>query len=170
MAAASIRIGCGAGYQGDRVRPALELVCEVGLDYLFLECLAERTLAIAHGRLAAGGPGFDPRLPQWLGTLLPACAARGTKLVCNLGAADPRGGAAVAARVAGALGLRSLAVVGVGEAVGDQVLGGGRARYAYLGADAVQAALDAGADVVVAGRVADPSLVVGCCAHARHAV
>ena len=39
MAARDIRIGSGAGYQGDRVLPALELVCEVQLDFLFLECL-----------------------------------------------------------------------------------------------------------------------------------
>ena len=39
-----LRIGCGAGYQGDRVRPAAELLGGVKLDYLFLECLAERTL------------------------------------------------------------------------------------------------------------------------------
>lgn len=160
-----VRIGVGAGYQGDRVLPALELLCEVQLDYLFLECLAERTLAIAHARREGGGVGYDPRLPQWLGTLLPVCAARGTKLVCNLGAADPGGGAAAAAAVVGALGL-DLAVVGVGEPVGDQVLGGGRSRYAYLGADAIASALRAGADVVIAGRVADPSLVVGCVAHA----
>ena len=68
-----LRIGCGAGYQGDRVLPAAELIgaANPSLDYLFLECLAERTLAIAHARMAAGGPGYDPRLPQWLATLLP---------------------------------------------------------------------------------------------------
>ena len=160
----AVRIGAGAGYQGDRVRPALELLCEVQLDYIVLECLAERTLALAHARMAGGGAGYDPRLPQWLGTLLPACAARGVKLVCNLGAADPAGGARVAAAVAGQLNL-ALTVVGVGEAPAAQARLDG-AVYAYLGADAVARALRAGADVVVAGRVADPSLFVGCVAHA----
>ncbi|KAK7242650.1 AtuA-like protein [Aureococcus anophagefferens] len=160
----TVRIGAGAGYQGDRVRPALELLCEVRLDYIVLECLAERTLALAHARMAGGGSGYDPRLPQWLGTLLPACAARGTKLICNLGAADPAGGARVAAAVAGQLNL-DLTVVGVGEAPAAQARPNG-AVYAYLGADAVARALRAGADVVVAGRVADPSLFVGCVAHA----
>ncbi|MEU4929627.1 acyclic terpene utilization AtuA family protein [Streptomyces yokosukanensis] len=41
------------------------------------------------------------------------------------------------------------------------------AAHAYLGADAVRAALDTGADVVITGRVADPSLFVGCVAHHR---
>ena len=52
------RIGCGAGYQGDRIAPAVELLETASLDYMFLECLAERTLAIAHRRMAAGGPGY----------------------------------------------------------------------------------------------------------------
>lgn len=43
-----IRIGCGAGFAGDRPLRALELMlsCEVPLDYLVLECLAERTLSL----------------------------------------------------------------------------------------------------------------------------
>ncbi|KAH8067588.1 acyclic terpene utilization family protein AtuA [Aureococcus anophagefferens] len=114
--------------------------------------------------MAGGGSGYDPRLPQWLGTLLPACAARGTKLICNLGAADPAGGARVAAAVAGQLNL-DLTVVGVGEAPAAQARPNG-AVYAYLGADAVARALRAGADVVVARPRRGPSLFVGCVAHA----
>ena len=167
-----LRIGCGAGYQGDRVRPAAELLGAVpNLDYLFLECLAERTLAIAHSRMAnKTGPGYDPRLPQWLATLLPICAKSGCKLVANLGAADPKSGAAMAAMVVGQLRLRHhatglpLKVVGVGETVEAQRRAVG-AAYTYLGADAVVAALEAGADVVITGRVADPSLLVGCVAY-----
>ena len=160
-----VRIGCGAGYAGDRVLPAASLVACAGLDYLFLECLAERTLAIAHERMTQGGVGYDPRLPQWMATLLPLCARHSCKLVANLGAADPRKGAAAAAYVAGQLGL-SLKVVGVGEPPKQQRQRGGGAAYTYLGADAVQRALAKGADVVITGRVADPSLVVGIAAHA----
>ncbi|KAH8098232.1 acyclic terpene utilization family protein AtuA [Aureococcus anophagefferens] len=157
----TVRIGAGAGYQGDRVRPALELLCEVRLDYIVLECLAERTLALAHARMAGGGSGYDPRLPQWLGTLLPACAARGTKLICNLGAADPAGGARVAAAVAGQLNL-DLTVVGVGEAPAAQARPNG-AVYAYSAR--TPSPRCEGRDAVVAGA-ADPSLFVGCVAHA----
>ena len=162
-----IRIGCGAGYAGDRILPAAALVPCAGLDYLFLECLAERTLAIAHARMARGEPGYDPRIREWMATLLPLCARHSCKLIANLGAADPEGGAAAAAFVAGQLGL-SLKVVGIGEPPSQQR--GSRASdgasYTYLGADAVQRALGAGADVVITGRVADPSLVVGVAAHA----
>ena len=43
----TIRIGCGAGYSGDRIEPAVELAERGELDYLVFECLAERTIAIA---------------------------------------------------------------------------------------------------------------------------
>ena len=41
-----IRIGSGAGYAGDRIEPAVELMEKGDLDYIIFECLAERTVAI----------------------------------------------------------------------------------------------------------------------------
>lgn len=38
-----IRIGSGAGYAGDRIEPAVELMEKGNLDYIIFECLAERT-------------------------------------------------------------------------------------------------------------------------------
>ena len=73
--ATAVRIGSGAGYQGDRVAPALELLSEVQLDYIVLECLAERTLALAHARMDSGGVGYDPRLPQ----CDPCCSVRAAR-------------------------------------------------------------------------------------------
>ena len=43
----TVRLGAGAGYSGDRVEPALELVEQGEIDYLVFECLAERTIALA---------------------------------------------------------------------------------------------------------------------------
>ena len=40
-----IRIGCGAGFSGDRIEPAVLLAERGALDYLVLECLAERMCA-----------------------------------------------------------------------------------------------------------------------------
>lgn len=53
-----VRVGCGAGYQGDRVPPAVQLLKEGNLDYLILECLAERTLADSIERMRSGGKGM----------------------------------------------------------------------------------------------------------------
>ena len=55
-----IRIGCGAGFSGDRFEPALILTEQGDLDYLVLECLAERTIALAQKRkLQDPNSGYD---------------------------------------------------------------------------------------------------------------
>lgn len=45
MPPAKIRIGCGAGFSDDRIPPGVEIVEKGDLDYLAMECLAERTIA-----------------------------------------------------------------------------------------------------------------------------
>ncbi|HET6607905.1 MAG TPA: acyclic terpene utilization AtuA family protein, partial [Rhodopila sp.] len=45
MAKDKIRIGCGAGFADDRIPPGVEIVEKGELDYLAMECLAERTIA-----------------------------------------------------------------------------------------------------------------------------
>ena len=45
-----LRIGCGAGFSGDRLEPAVVLAARGEIDYLVLECLAERTIALAQLR------------------------------------------------------------------------------------------------------------------------
>ncbi|KAL9258615.1 hypothetical protein AKJ16_DCAP17353 [Drosera capensis] len=58
-----VLIGCGAGFGGDRPIAALKLLDGVeGLDYIVLECLAERTLADRWRDVGDGGVGFDPRM------------------------------------------------------------------------------------------------------------
>lgn len=57
-----VRIGCGAGFAGDRPIAALRLLKQVPhLQYLVLECLAERTLTSRYEAMVAGGKGYDPR-------------------------------------------------------------------------------------------------------------
>ncbi|RZM26162.1 MAG: acyclic terpene utilization AtuA family protein, partial [Sphingomonas sp.] len=63
MTGRTIRIGAGAGFSGDRIEPALELVEHGALDYLAFECLAERTIALAQAaRRTNPDAGFDPLL------------------------------------------------------------------------------------------------------------
>ncbi|MGW6795311.1 acyclic terpene utilization AtuA family protein [Streptomyces chartreusis] len=182
-AATSTRIACGAGFAGDRFEPALDLLERGNLDYLVLECLAERTIAAGALRLLTDPQGgYDPFLERRLAPLLPVVASSGVKLVTNLGAADPAAGGEAAARLARRLGLDLAIAVVTGDEVsasldiGRPALEDGRplaehgrlvSAHAYLGADAVKTALDAGADVVITGRVADPSLFLGSLAHHR---
>ena len=169
----TVRIGAGAGYAGDRIEPAVELARDGDLDYLGFECLGERTLALAQGRLARGEPGYDPLLRERMRRVLPHCADSGTTVVTNMGAADPEGAAAATVEVAEESGLdldvASVAGSDVRDALDEVHEGtydGGRvsaiervvAADAYLGVEGVVAALDAGADVVLTDRVADTSL------------
>lgn len=57
-----VYIGCGAGFGGDRPMAALKLLQSVKqLNYLVLECLAERTLADRFQTMSVGGDGYDSR-------------------------------------------------------------------------------------------------------------
>jgi Acyclic terpene utilisation family protein AtuA len=180
----AIRIGCGAGYSGDRIEPAIELATRGDLGYLVFECLAERTIAIAQkARAADPDAGYDPLLVDRMTAVLPACMERGVTILTNMGAANPLAAARVTCRVARDLGLRGLKVAAV---MGDDVLDIVRAgsypiletgepvdslgarlvsANAYLGAESLMPALAAGANVVISGRVADPSLFVAPLAH-----
>jgi hypothetical protein len=173
----NIRIGCGAGYSGDRIDPAVELAKKGSLSYLVFECLAERTIALAQKALRVDpGAGFDPLLEERMLAVLPLCARNRIRIVTNMGAANPVAAMAKTRQVAQALGLRGLRIAAV---TGDDVLSIVRdgdfffmenglpvqsladrliSANAYLGAEPIVAALAAGADVVLTGRVADPSL------------
>ena len=177
----SIRIGCGAGYAGDRWEPALECVERGDIDYLVYETLAERTIALGQlEKLRDPARGYNPMLEARLALVLKPALARGVRIVSNMGAANPRAAGAAVLRVARELGIPKLKVaIVLGDDVTELVRGidaplmeNGEpldtikavmvSANAYLGADAVAAGLATGAEVVITGRVADPSLFVGC--------
>ena len=173
----TVRIGSGAGYSGDRIEPALELAEKGDIQYLVFECLGERTVALAQqARMANPQNGYDPLLEERMRAVLPACAAKGIKIVTNMGAANPEAAARRTAEIAKSLGLRGLKVAAV---IGDDVLDACKAHdlptmefegsigefgnrllsaNAYLGAAPMAEALKGGADVVITGRASDPAL------------
>jgi hypothetical protein len=178
------RLGTGAGFSADRLDPAVDLVAQGRLDAIVFECIGERTLAFGHrDRMAHPGAGYNPLLERRLRAMLPLCLEHRTRLITNMGVANPRGAALKAAGVARDLGLRGLRIAAlegddVGALIGpDTPLADsgmtvrelGRPMVganAYLGADAILPALEAGADVVITGRVADPSLFLAPLRHA----
>ena len=86
----TIRIGSGAGYSGDRIEPAVELAEKGDIHYLVFECLGERTVALAQqARMKDPESGYDPLLEERMRAVLPICAAKGIKIVTNMGAANP---------------------------------------------------------------------------------
>lgn len=175
---AVVRIGAGAGFSGDRIEPAVELAERGRLDYLVFECLAERTIALAQkARLEDANLGYDPLLVERLTAVLPACVKNGVKIISNMGAANPVAAARKAAEVARALGFKGLRVAAVyGDDITSLLLAEGPNTFpgealapevtreslisanAYLGSAPIREALTAGADIVITGRVADPSL------------
>ena len=180
----ALRIGAGAGFSGDRIEPAVELAERAGLDYLVFECLAERTVALAQlERARDPSRGFDPLLERRMRAVLPAARANGTRVLTNMGAANPAAAAERVREVARELGLGGLRVAAVeGDDVLDAVAGtdatleiagvpvaslGGRliSANAYTGAGPLVEALAAGADVVVAGRASDPALFLAPLVH-----
>jgi len=115
-----VRIGCGAGFSGDRIEPAVALAEKGQLDYLVFECLAERTIAMAvRTRLKHEEGGYDPLLAERLEAVLPAAVRNGVRIVSNMGAANPVAAARRAAEIARKLGLGPLRIAAVS---GDDVL------------------------------------------------
>ncbi|WP_460864328.1 acyclic terpene utilization AtuA family protein [Rhodococcus aerolatus] len=179
-----LRVAGFSGYLGDRATALAEAVAGDPVDVLVGDYLAEVTLAALVGRTrAAGGAGYVPTFLAQLRPHLGVLAQRGTKVVVNAGGLDPAGMAVAVRELAEQAG----APLRVAHVEGDDLLarlpelhaqGHGMenldtgaplkdwdhtpvAANAYLGGFGIAAALAAGADVVVCGRVTDASLVVG---------
>src|SRR3954452_9662982 len=117
--AGPVRIGAGAGFAGDRLDPAEVLAARGDLDALVFECLAERTIALAHRarRAGRGDRGYDGRVLRRLERVLPLLPAPAL-VVTNAGAADPRSAAAASLELLRGLDLTDRPVA---AATGDDV-------------------------------------------------
>jgi hypothetical protein len=180
-----MRVGVGAGTSDDRIFPAIELARYGELDYLVFECLAERTIARENlTRQKDPEKGYTPRLLERMEVVLPDCRRHGTRIVTNMGAANPPAAARALRKLGKELGLGELpCAVVLGDDVSELVRGMPELHLlesgeplesilprmasanAYLGADLIAEALGTGAEVVLTGRVGDPSLFLGCAMH-----
>jgi len=187
IASPPLLIGCAAGFSGDRTDAAGPVVDTLiarlasgpagQRAFLIFETLAERTLALAQLRRRDNpDAGYEPLLDAMLRPVLARCLAHDIRIVSNFGAANPRAAARHIARMARELGAAAprIAVVEGDDLSGSEyrprlheTLGAQMeglrivSANAYIGAEPIAAALDAGAEIVVCGRVADPSLTVG---------
>jgi hypothetical protein len=186
----TLRIGNGAGFLGDNLDAPRLLVAAAELDYLTLEYLAELTMSIlARAREKDPGAGYARDFIDVLRSLAPALARQPRlRIVTNAGGVNPPACARAAAEVLVAAGLEGTQI---GVVSGDDLLprlgeltsrgcqfahfdsgklldnhaGQLVAINAYLGAEPIARALDNGARIVIAGRVADASLTVGPAVH-----
>jgi hypothetical protein len=177
----TLAVGCGAGFSGDRcdaAQPVVRTLIERGGPAaLIFENLAERTLAHQQlARRADASRGYEPLLLDYLRPVLADCLRHGIAIVGNFGAANPQGAARAIQGLATELGLPAPRIGIVegddlsdprGRALVRAQLGQDfdEARFvcanAYQGAFEIAQALRAGAQVVVTGRVVDPSLTLG---------
>jgi hypothetical protein len=165
-----LRVGNASGFYGDRLSAVQEMLEGGELDVLTGDYLAELTMLIlGRDQLKDAGLGYAKTFLTQMRDQLALARSRGVAVVANAGGLNPAGLAAALhevdprARVAHIEGddLRGRAdELGLGGgAYGDPLT-----VNAYLGCWGIAAALDAGADVVVTGRVTDASLVVGAAA------
>ena len=87
----TIRIGSGAGYGGDRIEPAIDLMERGNLDYIIFECLAERTIALAQlEKLSQPERGYNPLFEYRMEKILAALKKHPVRVITNMGAASIR--------------------------------------------------------------------------------
>lgn len=175
-----IRIGSGAGYAGDRIEPAIELMKKGNLDYIIFECLAERTIALGQQqKLKDSSKGYNELLEYRMQHIIPLCKENKIKVITNMGSANPVAATKVVKKMAEELGIKGLKIAAVLgddifsnidkymdykiletgenlESIKSQIV----SANAYIGTEGIVEALKNGADIVITGRVADPSLTL----------
>lgn len=177
-----IRIGCGAGFSGDRLDPSVILVEKGELDFLVLECLAERTIALAQKRkLQNPLLGYDPLLERRLDILLEPLRRKNVRLITNMGAANPIAAASKVIDIARQKGIAVKVAAVSGDDIFDRITPDEKtletglplsdagqivSANAYLGAEGILEALRSDANIIITGRVADPSLFLAPMIHA----
>jgi hypothetical protein len=162
-----IRIGNCSGFYGDRLSAMREMLEGAatggqGLDVLTGDYLAELTMLIlGKDQLKDPSLGFARTFVRQVEDCVGLALERGVKIVANAGGLNPAGLADKVREVARGLGLDPQVAHVEGDDVRHLALADALTANAYLGGFGIAAALSAGADVVVTGRVTDASLVVG---------
>jgi hypothetical protein len=184
-APAPLRVANCSGFLGDRLAAAYEMVTGGPVDVLTGDWLAELTMGLLVRQRERSHTGYARPFLTQLEQVLGTCLDLGIRVVANAGGVDPAGCAEAVLALAERLGL----AVRVAYVTGDDVTARFRElraagwpaphldtgepldvlgvaaepglASAYLGCWGIAEALDAGADVVVTGRVSDASVVVG---------
>lgn len=185
----TVRIAGAQGFYGDSPMAAMNIAMEKGADYLMHDALAELTLSILQkDRQQDPTLGYARDIELMARTLYPAAFMNGIKIVTNSGGLNP---VSAAQKVAAILAKQGVKGIKIATITGDDLY----ARLAelqqsglqlehldngaplssskkqpthanvYIGAKSVKDALDAGANLILAGRVADPCLTLGILAH-----
>src|ERR1700722_18822638 len=166
----TVRIGCGSAYADDDVDLAVNMIKYGRVTYLAMDSLAERTLSLAQLRRQQDpAAGFDERLAEIARRVVPEAAARGGRIIGNMGAANPEMAGEVLADAIRAQGGTGKVAVITGDDVMSDVRRDARviaetgtrssarpgemiSASAYIVCQSIVTALGEGAAVVVGGR------------------
>lgn len=181
----TVRIGGACGFWGDSSLGAHQLVNTPGMQYITFDYLAELTMAIMAGmRMKNPDQGYALDFVDLMKQVLPKAKANGIRIIANAGGLNPTACAQALAQTMEALGQS----INIGVVSGDDATGVLQnlrkqgvdlkdmqsdqpappfmlTANAYLGAFPIAAALDAGADIVITGRVVDSAMVLGALVH-----
>jgi hypothetical protein len=177
-----IRVGGAGGFLGDSSVAAPQLLAGGKLDYMILDYLAEATMAPL-GQLKQARPdqGYARDFTEWVWKdNIREFKDQGVRLVTNAGGVNPEACRARMEKIAADAGLSFKIAIVTGDDLIDRVADFAAAgsdemfsgasfpdptkvwtANAYLGGGPIAAALAAGADVVITGRVVDSALTLG---------
>lgn len=189
MANEPLRIAGTQGFYGDSPLGALAVAQAHAADVLVHDALAELTLSILQkDRQKDPNMGYARDIELHARTLFPLALSKGMRVVSNSGGLNPHSAAQVVAGLLAKSGIKSVKIAAItGDNLLDELgalqqaghdlahLDSGETFAAapripthaavYIGAQSIKDALDQGAQIILAGRVADPALTLGTLAH-----
>lgn len=177
-------IAAGQGFWGDWLEAPVRQIEGGPIDYLVLDYLAEVTMSIlAKQKEANSSFGYAKDFPALIERVLPLLISKKIKVISNAGGLNPESCAEAITEAAKAKNLKIKVAVVKGDDIsallastklmpeqkfdnletGKSVLeiqGQIKSANAYLGSEGIVEALKNDAQIIICGRVADPSMVL----------